>query len=198
MRLPIRQIQGYLLTLHGVRISSGEIVELLHRIKAQMQPHLDALKREICASPAVQADETGWREDGTNGYIWSVSTPSIRYYEYHHSRSGEVVKDLIGDDFGGVLGSDFYAGYNSHQGLTIPLSPKVSTSWRCLLVSGATTSKRKGSTGEPWPSAKKRSDRNILLLPKASIIWVCSTVPRASMNRLSLSSSMRSASTSSR
>ena len=117
MRLPIRQIQAYLLTLHGVRISSGEIVELLHRIKAQMQPQLDALKREIRASPAVQADETGWREDGTNGYIWSASTPSIRYFEYHHSREGKVIKELIGEDYGGVLGSDFYGGYNIHQGL---------------------------------------------------------------------------------
>src|SRR4249919_1261156 len=117
MRLPIRQIQTYLLTLHGVTISIGEIVELLHRIKAQMQPQLDALKTEIRASPAIQADETGWREDGENGYIWSVSTPSVRYYEYHHYRAGEVVKQLIGEDFEGVLGSDFYAGYNIHQGL---------------------------------------------------------------------------------
>src|SRR5713101_8574083 len=99
MRLPIRQIQAYLLTLHGIRISIGEIVELLHRIKDQMQPQLETLKREIRASPAVQADETGWREDGLNGYIWSVSTPSVRYYEYHHSRAGEVVKHLIGDEF---------------------------------------------------------------------------------------------------
>jgi transposase len=44
MRLPIRQIQGYLLTLHGVTISTGEIVELLHRIKDHLQPSLDALK----------------------------------------------------------------------------------------------------------------------------------------------------------
>src|SRR5712671_5965403 len=35
MRLPIRQIQLYLLTLHGVTISIGEIVELLHRLKDQ-------------------------------------------------------------------------------------------------------------------------------------------------------------------
>ena len=117
MRLPMRQIQTYLLTWHGVTISIGEIVELLHRLKAQMQPQLEALKMQIRASPAVQADETGWREDGINGYIWSVSTPDIRYFEYHHSREGKVIKELIGKDFGGVLGSDFYAGYNSHEGL---------------------------------------------------------------------------------
>ena len=117
MRLPMRQIQAYLLTLHEVTISSGEIVELLHRLKAQMQPQLAALKMQIRASPAVQADETEWREDGSNGYIWSASTPDIRYVEYHHAREGKVIKELIGEDYGGVLGSDFSAGYTRHQGL---------------------------------------------------------------------------------
>jgi transposase len=117
MRLPLRQIQQVLRTLHGFEVSVGELVELLHRIKEYAQPVLDGLKAEMRASPAVQADETGWREDGLNGYIWSASTPTIRYYEYHHSRGGEVVKQLIGQDYQGVLGSDFYAGYNIHQGL---------------------------------------------------------------------------------
>src|SRR5229473_3249684 len=117
MRLPLRQLRDVLRDLHGMPVSLGELVELLHRMKEYVQPVLATLKAEIRASPAVQADETGWREDGSNGYIWSVSTPSVRYYEYHHSRAGEVVRQLIGEDYDGVLGSDFYAGYNIHQGL---------------------------------------------------------------------------------
>jgi transposase len=117
MRLPLRQLRDVLRDLHGFEVSLGELVELLHRIRAYAQPVLTDLKAQVRASPAVQADETGWREDGLNGYIWSVSTPKIRYYEYHHSRAGEVVKHLIGEHFGGVLGSDFYAAYNIHQGL---------------------------------------------------------------------------------
>jgi transposase len=117
MRLPIRQLREVMRQVYGLEVSIGEIVELLHRIREHAQPVLDGLKGEIRSSPAVQADETGWREDGINGYIWSVSTPQIRYYEYHHSRAGAVVQQLIGDEFAGVLGSDFYAGYNIHQGL---------------------------------------------------------------------------------
>jgi transposase len=117
MRLPVRQIRVYLKTLHGLSISVGEIVEVTHRLKHEMQSTLTALKQAIRASPAVQADETSWREDGRNGYIWSVSTPTVRYYEYHHSRGHEVVEALLGTDFQGVLGSDFYAAYNIHQGL---------------------------------------------------------------------------------
>jgi transposase len=116
MRLPIRQIRQLLLSLHGVEVSIGEIVEVLHRISMHAQPLLDDLKATIRASSAVQADETGWREDGLNGSIWSVSTPTMRYYEYHHSRAGEVIKQLLGETFQGVLGSDFYAGYNIYQG----------------------------------------------------------------------------------
>jgi transposase len=116
MRLPVRQIQAYLATLHGLKISNGEIVKLLHRATGHLEPLLAALKQEIRASPAVQADETGWRENGKHGYIWSVSTPEVRYYEYHHSRGSEVVKQLLGESFEGVLGSDFYASYNSYEG----------------------------------------------------------------------------------
>ena len=117
MRLPFRQIQAYLATLHGVHLSVGELVELLHRISQHVEPMVEDLKHQVQASPAIQADETGWREDGKNGYIWSVSTPTVRYYEYHHSRGSEVVKTLIGEGYEGVLGSDFYAAYNIHQGL---------------------------------------------------------------------------------
>lgn len=117
MRLPVRQIRSLLLILYGCQISVGEIVELLHRLANHAKPVLEVIKGQIRASPAVQADETGWREDGENGYIWSMCTPTLRYYEYHHSRSGDLVTELIGPDFAGVLGSDFYAGYNSHQGL---------------------------------------------------------------------------------
>ena len=117
MRLPIRQVQSYLQTLHGLRVSVGEIVEIGHRMRKQAAGALQALKDEIRASPACQADETSWREDGKNGYVWSVNTPTIRYYEYHQSRAGKIVTELVGDNYEGVLGSDFYAGYNAHLGL---------------------------------------------------------------------------------
>jgi transposase len=116
MRLPIRQVQSCLQTLHGLSVSTGEIVEIQHRIKKQTKGAVQALKAEIRASPAVQADETSWRENGKNGYIWSVNTPTIRFYEYHQSRGGKIVTELLGETYEGVLGSDFYAGYNAHLG----------------------------------------------------------------------------------
>jgi transposase len=59
MHLPLHQLQDVLRTLHGFEVSLGELVELLHRITEHAQPVLSGLKREVRASPAIQADETG-------------------------------------------------------------------------------------------------------------------------------------------
>ena len=63
----------------------------------------------------VHADETGWREDGNNGYVWTFSTPSARYF-LRRGRNKEVVDEALGDTFAGVLVSDFYAAYHHYDG----------------------------------------------------------------------------------
>ena len=115
LRLPVRQVQQYLRTLHGLDLSVGEIVELTHDVRQKLQPQVDQLRAQVGASPVVHADETGWRENGINGYVWTVVTPgveAVRYFEYVASRSHLVMRRLLGDDFRGLLVSDFYAAYN--------------------------------------------------------------------------------------
>jgi hypothetical protein len=118
-RLPVRRIQAYLQTVHRLTISSGEIVELLHRVRQATQPAVEALKAQARASPILHADETSWREAGQNGYVWTLSTPgpaAVRYYEYDRSRAGTVARRLVGADYRGHGVSDFYAGYNQLPG----------------------------------------------------------------------------------
>jgi hypothetical protein len=115
LRLPIRRIQTYLHTIHRLRLSSGEIVELRHQLRRTLQPSVESLKQQARASPILHGDETTWRENGTNGYIWAFSTPgeqAVRYYEYDASRSQQVVQRLLGGQFAGHLVSDFYGSYN--------------------------------------------------------------------------------------
>jgi transposase len=119
LRLPIRRIQTYLSTLHQLQLSAGEIVELLHQLRRTLQGDIDSLKQQARASPILHGDETSWRENGQNGYIWAFSTPgedAVRYYEYDHSRGQAVVKRVLGGQFAGHLVSDFYCGYNEYAG----------------------------------------------------------------------------------
>ena len=64
----------------------------------------------------VQGDETGWRQDGSNGYVWTFSTPSERYF-LRRGRDKGVVDEVLDSSFSGGLVSDFYPAYNHYPGL---------------------------------------------------------------------------------
>jgi transposase len=123
LRMTIAAIRTYLRGVHGLYLSAGEIVELLHDVARTTQRSLDVLREHMRASPVVHADETGWRENGQNGYAWVFATPGaqgIRYYEHDRSRGQAVVQRIVGPTDGqkstACLVSDFYCGYNDYPG----------------------------------------------------------------------------------
>jgi transposase len=123
LRMTVVAIQTYLQGVHRLRISTGEIVELLHDAAQATQAAVDALREQMRMSPVLHADETGWRQDGQNGYAWVFATPGvdgIRYYEHDHSRGQAVVQRIVGAPEGqqssACLISDFYCGYNDYAG----------------------------------------------------------------------------------
>lgn len=115
-RMPQRSIQRLLEGLYGVHISLGEITGILHKVAEFARSTVQWILRRIRGSPLAHADETGWREDGVNGYLWSLSTPELRYFHFDRSRASAVPKGLLGMCFGGVLICDFYGGYNFYDG----------------------------------------------------------------------------------
>jgi transposase len=115
-RLPKQTIQALLEALFGLQMSVGAISEILHRVAAQGKDAYEALRDEMRASDYVHADETSWRENGQNGYVWSFSTPRVRYFVYDKSRGHQVPEEALGKKFRGILVSDFYSGYHYYLG----------------------------------------------------------------------------------
>lgn len=118
LRVPLRTIQEYLHTAHQVWLSIGELSDLCRRAVGYLARRSAGLLAEARASPVLHMDETGWREDGQNGYIWCLATDTpraVRYYEYHRSRSGDIAAGMLAE-FTGHLVTDFYSAYNKYTG----------------------------------------------------------------------------------
>ena len=79
-RLPIRTIQWYLQTVHQLKLSAGAIAGVVQQVAQQARPAVAEALERIRSSPVVHADETGWRENGVNGYVWTFSTSTERYF----------------------------------------------------------------------------------------------------------------------
>lgn len=115
LRLPVERIQWYLQARHGLALSVGAIVGALHTVAAHAAPLVERLRTDIRGSPVLHADETGWRENGRNGYAWTFSTPQARSF-VHGGRDKGMLADALGASFAGVLVSDFYGVYTSYEG----------------------------------------------------------------------------------
>ena len=115
LRLPADLIRWYLQALHGLDLSVGAVVGALHRVARAGAATVQQVQAAIRASPHVHADETGLREDGQNGYLWSFSTATERYF-VHGRRTKAMVDAVLGATFTGVLSTDFYAAYDHYDG----------------------------------------------------------------------------------
>ena len=115
-RMTVSGIQRLLLSLFGLRLAEGTVSEVLHAVARHGAPCYEELHTCIRESNAVHADETSWREDGRNHWMWVFSTQNARLFVEDKSRGHHVPKQVLGETFNGVLSSDFYAGYTFYLG----------------------------------------------------------------------------------
>lgn len=113
-RLPLAQIQHLLDTLYGLHLSVGGLQDLLRRLRGALAPVRAELEVQARASPSQHLDETGWRENGHNGYVWTQATAGsapTRLFTFDPSRAGAVADRLL-DGYSGAVVSDGYAAYD--------------------------------------------------------------------------------------
>ncbi|MGH9603644.1 MAG: IS66 family transposase [Terriglobales bacterium] len=111
-RLPLRQISQLFADLPGLSVSPGAISKQIQRLGRWLEGYYDQLQLVLRAAGVVHADETGWRIDGKNGYLWTLTNADHTLYHVDRSRGGKVIAKLLGEAFGGTLVSDFYAVYD--------------------------------------------------------------------------------------
>ncbi len=114
-RLPLAHIQAVLAQVWSVTLSHGGLQECLATLAQTLAPVHTAIVEQTRASLVQHMDETGMRENGQNGYVWTQATAGdqpTRVFTYNRSRAGQVARDLLGD-YDGVLTTDFYAAYDT-------------------------------------------------------------------------------------
>lgn len=94
-------------------INLGSLIDIFHRLSRYLLPALESLKERYREDPVKHADETGWRNDGQNGYAWLFCTAALSIFLFKKTRSASVPKGIFGsENLPGVLVVDRYNAYN--------------------------------------------------------------------------------------
>ena len=115
-----RMIVSAMSDFFGVKISLGTVNRLRNEASVALSSAVEEVKTYIQSAPIVNADETGFSQGNNDGknplgkkaWLWVAVTPLITYFQVTLSRCTNAAMDLLGENFGGILGSDRYSSYN--------------------------------------------------------------------------------------
>lgn len=112
MGISRRDSKEMLSTLFHLDISLGSIPAQERRIsQALIEPVMEAgdfVRRQ----PSANVDETSWYERSDKQWMWVAGTPLVTFFQIMDSRSQACCRQLLGEEFTGVVGSDRYSAYN--------------------------------------------------------------------------------------
>lgn len=114
-----RMVQSALADVFGVSMSLGMVNKLRLEASESLESVVESAKIYVQTSPVVGADETSFVQgnvDGRNskksqGWLWVAVTPLVTFFEIALSRCSDAAKNLLGENFSGILNSDRYAAY---------------------------------------------------------------------------------------
>ena len=113
-----RDVQATMRDLLGVDISVGSVQKAWEETSVAVQAPYEELERALPTEPVVNSDETGSRTNGDKRWVWVLCAPWFVFYHIAASRGVEVLVQLLGEAFAGILCSDRCPTYLSyHRGL---------------------------------------------------------------------------------
>jgi transposase len=140
-RLSRRQVREVVQEVFNIRISVGAVDAAIMRMSAILKDPWERLREYIQKAALVHADETGWRLSGAQQYLWLASSALAACFRIDPTRSARAAKELLGEEFGGFVVSDRYAGYHWLDVLQQQLC------WCHVIRQLVEVSEREGATG---------------------------------------------------
>ena len=110
-RLSQELIRENLETFFSLKLSKGAINNLLSKGQEVFRDKWQELIETVKHSKAVNADETSWGDN----WLWAFVTDKAVRYAISEFRGKGVPKQVLGEDYNGVVGCDFYAAYNQFK-----------------------------------------------------------------------------------
>lgn len=97
---------------YGLDLSKGALPQMLDTLRDEFGEHYADLQEELRKSPYSNNDETSWRKNGKNWWLWAFVGKWVTFYTIDKSRGKKVPKRVLGKNYEGVVGSDFLGPYN--------------------------------------------------------------------------------------
>ena len=110
-------IRKYLRDVVGVAISRGQLRKVCGKVASSLDVAYEGLLAILPSQKQLNVDETGHKENGQGMWTWCFRAPLYTLFRIDPSRGSDVLLDVLGTEFAGVLGCDYFSAYRKYMRL---------------------------------------------------------------------------------
>jgi transposase len=102
----------------GATISRGQLAKVLTKVSQALQGPHEELQALLPRQERLNVDETGHKNNGQPWWTWCLRTPLFTFFKIDESRGSQVLLELLGAEFNGLLGCDYFSAYRKYLDLS--------------------------------------------------------------------------------
>jgi transposase len=110
-------IRHYLRDVLGITISRGQLLKICGKVSRSLDSAYEELLAALPGQARANVDETGHKENGQGLWTWCFRAPLFTLFKIDPSRGSEVLVEVLGTEFAGVLGCDYFSAYRKYMRL---------------------------------------------------------------------------------
>jgi transposase len=108
----IRRFWGEVL---GLSISRSQLANVVQKASAAFAQPYAELREALVREPHIGTDESGHKDRGDKLWAWCFRAREFTVFHIDPSRSSDVLKAILTEAFGGVVGSDYFSAYHKYM-----------------------------------------------------------------------------------
>jgi len=112
-RLPHRKVCRTLKREFGLEITPATVLDITRRVSHALKGEYEGINKRIRESDVVYIDETSIRVNGDKYWIWGFTTETDTLVVIRHSRGKNVLKEVLGRKFNGIIVCDGLKSYSN-------------------------------------------------------------------------------------
>jgi len=108
-------IRKFLRDVIGITISRGQLSKLIQKASAAFEQAYNELLEYLPNEAKLNVDETGHKENKKRFWTWCFRADAYTLFKIADSRGSKVLIDVLGEDFAGVIGCDYFSAYRKYM-----------------------------------------------------------------------------------
>jgi transposase len=108
-------IRKYLRDVLRIKVSRGQLSKVVQKVSTALEQAYNQLRERLALESKLNVDETGHKDNGDKYWTWCFRAEAFVFFTIAGSRGSDVLFEMLGREFDGVLGCDYFSAYRKYM-----------------------------------------------------------------------------------